>query len=204
MKVNSKVIRLIVIVIIGTVLTYLTYQSKFSTFIFDLIIFGIISVIGLSIWVWALLSDTKRFRILNIKSLLTPTIGLVFVAIILTLNLSIKSTFDKPTLLKIFYDGDFNGTGIDFKTDGTYIFDNSAIGLNEYEYGTYKIEGDLITLDKNKIDNIIKTDRLEVRTKEIKYSDGIRKEKYAFQVNKNGDKLDNETEFRVIIDNRNE
>jgi hypothetical protein len=82
------------------------------------------------------------------------------------------------------------------------VFRKRSRGGQAFYARTYKIEGDLITLDKNKIDNVIKTDRLEVRTKEIKYSDGIRKEKYAFQVNKKGKIFANGTEFRVIIDNR--
>lgn len=203
MKKYSQIIRLVVILIVGVLLTYLTYQSKYSTFLFDLIIFGIVAIIGLTVLFWSLLVDLKKFKTQKKAiNLIPPILGIVFISIILTLNWKINSTFNKPTLIRIYYDGDFNGTGIDFKTDGTYIFDNSAIGLSDYEYGTYQLKRNSITLDKSEIDNVIKTNRLEIQPKEIKYSAGVKSKNYAFQINKIGARLENEIEFKVIIDNR--
>jgi hypothetical protein len=47
----------------------------------------------------------------------------------------VNHEFDKPTLLKVYYSWDFNGIGIDFRTDRTYILNNSAIGPGNYFYG---------------------------------------------------------------------
>ena len=116
--------------------------------------------------------------------------------------MQINKNFDKPTLIRIYYDGDFNGTGIDFKTDGTYIFDNSAIGMSDYQYGTFTIKGNEITLDKSELDNVIKTNRLEIRPKTIEYSDRTEIENYVYQTDENAEILKSETEFRVVIDNR--
>ena len=122
---------------------------------------------------------------------------------IVTLEIKILTIFKKPTLLKVYYDGDFNGTGIDFKTEGTYIFDNSAIGLSDYYYGEYTITGDLITMDKDQIDNISGLKYLKIKEKKIAYKDSTKNELYLFRVDEDGNTIRSTSEFRVIVDNRN-
>lgn len=102
----------------------------------------------------------------------------------------------------MFYNGDFNGTSIDFKANGTYIFDNSAIGMSDYYFGAYKIEGNRITLDKDKIDNLGDLRNLEIREKKNIHDNDAKGELYLFQVDKIGNIIDRATEYRVIIDNR--
>lgn len=202
MKNWKYIIRLIGILAIGILLLKMTYQFKYSTFMFDLIIFGALSIIGLIFLIWSLLTDLKQFRAeRKILSLIPLGLGIVFTTIICIWNVQINSNFDKPTLIRIFYDGDFNGTGFDFKTDGTYIFDNSAIGLSDFQYGEYQINGNQIILDKNILDNI-NTNRLEIRPKIIEFSDRTDTVKYVYQIDVNGNVLENATEFRLVIDNR--
>ncbi len=112
-----------------------------------------------------------------------------------------ESDLNKPTLVRVFYDGDFNGTGIDFKTDVTYIFDNFAIGLSDFTYGTYKIEGQKITLDKNEIENVIKTNLLEIKDIKENGVDYLAGE-YLFQIDQNGSEMKTAIKFRVVEDNR--
>ncbi|MBX3162891.1 MAG: hypothetical protein KF900_00265 [Bacteroidetes bacterium] len=117
----------------------------------------------------------------------------------MALEIQINNNFNKPTLLKVFYDGDYNGTGIDFKTDGTYIFDNSAIGLSDYSYGTYKIDGNKIIMDKDTIDNLTNLKYLEIRDKQIVEG---KAELYLVQVDRLGNVIERSDEYRVTIDNR--
>ena len=178
------ILRIIGVLTIGILLLKMTYQFKYSTFMWDLMFFGILSIIGMFFLTWSVFTDFKKFRKNRRISYLIPLgLGVIFTTIIWIWNIQIKTNFDKPTHVRIFYDGDFNGTGIDFKTDGTYIFDNSAIGLSNFQYGTYKIIGNKITLDKNEIDNVIKTNQLEIRPKKIEYSNSTETENYAYQVN---------------------
>lgn len=114
------------------------------------------------------------------------------------MNWKNESDLNKPTLVRVFYDGDFNGTGIDFKTDGTYIFDNSAIGLSDYTVGTYEIKGQIITLDKTEIDNVIKTNLLEIKDIKENGIDYLAGE-YLFQVEPNGHEIERATKFRVVV-----
>ena len=170
---------------------------------FDLIFFGGLTIIGLVFLIWSLFTDLKDFRTeKKIISLIPIGLAIVFTTTIWIWNFRINSNFDKPTLVRIFYDGDFNGTGIDFKTDGTYIFDNSAIGLSDFIYGTYQINGNRIILDKKTLDNVIVTNQLEIRPKLIEYSDRTETEKYVFQIDENGNLIENSTEFRLVVDNR--
>lgn len=202
MKNWKYIIRVIGILTVGLLLIKMTYQFKYSTFMFDLIFFGGLTLIGLVFLIWSLFTDLKRFRTeKKIISLIPIGLALVFISTIWVWNVQINSNFDKPTLIRIFYDGDFNGTGIDFKTDGTYIFDNSAIGFSDFTYGEYEINGNVITLDRNSLDNI-NTNRLEIRPKLIEYSDRTDTEKYVYQIDENGNLIENTTEFRLVVDNR--
>lgn len=202
MKNWKYIFRVIGILTIGLLLIKMTYQFKYSTFLFDLIIFGILSIIGLIFLIWSLFTDLKNFRVKKkIFSLIPIGLVIVFTSIISIWNVQVNSNFDKPTLVRIFYDGDFNGTGIDFKTDGTYIFDNSAIGFSDFTYGEYEINGNVITLDRNSLDNI-NTNRLEIRPKLIEYSDRTETEKYVYQIDENGNIIEKTTEFRLVVDNR--
>lgn len=81
-------------------------------------------------------------------------LGTVLAIIIALWNIQIGITFHKPSCIRIFYDGDFNGTGIDFKEDGTYIYDNCSMGFSNFHSGTYKLKGDLIILDRNNLECI--------------------------------------------------
>ena len=203
MKNWKYIIRVIGILTIGLLLVKMTYQFKYSTFMFDLIIFGGLSIIGLTFLIWSLFTDLKHFRAKKKTFSLIPIgLAIIFAAIILIWNVQINSNFDKPTLVRIFYDGDFNGTGVDFKTDGTYIFDNSAIGLSDYVYGKYEINGNRIVLDKKTLDNVVLTNQLEIRPKVIEYSDRTETDKYVYQIDEKGNILKNATEFRLVIDNR--
>ena len=203
MKDWKYIIRIVGVLAAGIMLFKMTCQFEYSTFIFDLFFFDIIVLFGAAILIWSIMTDLKQFRIeRRIIQLLPFFIGLSFTLLICLKTWQINSTFDKPTLLRVYYDGDFNGTRIDFKSDGTYIFDNSAIGLSDFSYGTYRIIDNQILLDKSELENVIKTNRLEIKPKTIEYSEGAKTEDYVFQINKEGNILENVTEFRVVVDNR--
>lgn len=198
-----KIVRLILILLVGGYLTYLTYSFQFRTFFGDAIIWLLLIGIGILLFIWTIIKDFRLFktekRVLNFTLTL---LCLIFVFSILLLEFKIQGNFNKPTLIKVYYDGDYNGTTIDFKKDGTYIFENSAIGLSDYTYGTYKINGNNITLDRDQIDNLTNLKQLKIEKREMNYQDGTKKELYLFQVDTNGKIIDRTTEYRVTIDNR--
>ncbi|MBU2994810.1 hypothetical protein KO500_00075 [Cellulophaga baltica] len=202
MKDKNHLIRLIIILGIGTFLSYRIYQFRFSSFLFDVFIVGGISIIGFLFWIWSIRKDYKKYKATKNKRFwIGGIIGIVFIGLIFGIYLKNNAEFNKPTLVRVYYDGDFNGTSIDFKTDGTYIFDNFAIGFSDYVHGNYKINGQLITLDKKEIDNVIKTDLLEIKDLKENGIDHLAG-KYLFQIESNGKEIERSTKFRVVIDNR--
>lgn len=203
MKNWRYILRLAGILIVGILLLKMTYHFYNSVFIVDLMLFAALSIIGLGFLIWSLLSDVRQFRRnKEWKSLIPIIVGVAFTIAIWIWNEQIHVNFDKPTLVRVHYDGDFNGVGIDFKTDGSYIFDNYAMGMSDYTYGTYQIDGNAITLDRSHLQNAIRSDRLEIQTKTIEYRDGAEEEEYLVQLDKNGEVIENATSFRLVIDNR--
>ena len=188
------------ILLIGGLLTYFAFQSQFKTFFFDSIIELGLLLLGLSISIWTLVTDIKNYRTnRQLKTFALTILCLAFAFFIATFHIRTQINFNKPTLLKVFYDGDFNGTGIDFKTDGTYIFDNSAIGLSDYFYGTYKIANNRITMDKDQFDNLTNLKYLEIREKK---TENNTTDLYLYQIDSVGNLIGNSDEFRVTIDSR--
>ena len=202
---NKKhIFRSIIITGIGIYLTYKIYQFRFSNFVFDYILFLGIVTIGLLFWFWTIFKEYKKYKSTKkLKHLIGSFIGLIFLITIFGINWKNESDLNKPTLIRVYYDGDFNGTSIDFKKDGTYIFNNSAIGLSDYSYGTYEINGKRIVIDKNEIDNVIKSNFLEIKDikeDKVDYLAG----KYLFQIEPSGAEIKRATKFRVVVDNRTE
>ncbi len=202
MKNRNHIFRVVLTTAIGLLIIYKTHQFKYTDFLFDVIIYQVIGIVGLVIWGRVLWQDSTEFKKEgHRKYWINGIIGGISLISMLIINWNIQTNFNKPSLVKIYCDGDINGVGIDFKKDGTYIFDSFSMG-SDYEYGTYQIKGDKIELDKKEIDNVIKSNRLKILAKEISYSDITKEENYVAQIDENGNKLENTTEFKVIIDNR--
>lgn len=199
-----KLVRTVLILLVGAALTYLTFLSQFRSSILDALIWILLIFIGIPVFTWTILKDLEVYnKEKQIKNLSLTFISIAFIVSILALEVKIQRNFNKPTLIKVFYDGDINGVGIDFKKDGSYIFDNSAMGFSDYFYGKYEIHGDKISMDREQIEKIENLQHLGIFNIEIEYQDGIKSEPYLFMINKNGDKVDESFKFRVVIDNRN-
>lgn len=182
-----KLIRQIALLIIGILLVCLTWRSKYEVSVFDVILSIPLLILGPILFFITLYKEIIQYK--KEKQLINLCFtfsSLIFITIIITTNININSTFSKPTLLRAYYDGDFNGSSIDFKTDNTYIFENSAIGFSTYIYGNYSIIENKITLDTNNLDNAIETNKLEIREIETQDRDSIKPEKYLFLVNEEG------------------
>ena len=158
---------------------------------FALLIVGFLTAL---ISIWLDVRDYVKDR--HISGFISTLMVLLFTFIIGLAEYNIQSKFAKPSLLKVYYDGDINGTGIDFKSDGTYILDNSSIGFSGYFYGVYSISGNKIGLDKEAIDNVIESQHLEIK------NDPDLNELYLYQTDAAGKILKDATLFRIVTDNR--
>jgi hypothetical protein len=152
---------------------------------------------------WTVAKDVKLYKEQKkVQSFALTSICLLFIVVILILQIRITNNFNKPTLLKVYYNGDYNGTGIDFKADGTYIFDNSSIGFSDYYFGKYQINGNKITLDRDTIDNLTNLRNLELRYKKIQNETEAKKELTLIQMDENNNIVEGAAEYRVVVDNR--
>jgi hypothetical protein len=143
----------------------------------------------------------KRNNRVKTKESWYPTlVGCVIIVLVIVVSVFAQWDRNKPTLLRVYYDGDYNGIGIDFKTDGTFIYDDWAIGISDYHYGTYTINGNKIEVDKIISPGLSGT-HLEIRNVEVGPSDSTHIDKYLYQVDEAGKVIDN-IDFRVVEDNR--
>ena len=199
-----KAIRLISIILVGRLLTYLTFKSRYQIFCLEAVVWAFSICVGIILFLWSTVQDYKNYQSTkNLLSFLPTAIVVMLTLLILSVEYDIKADFEKPSLLAVYYDGDINGSGIDFKNDGTYIFQSSAVGLSNFKYGTYKIYGDKIVIDNNELDNVVTTNLLEVRLGHVEYADSTRSERFLYQLSNSGHILDEAIEFRVVVDNRN-
>ena len=119
---------------------------------------------------------------------------MIFINIVCQLYLSSRD--DSAIILKAFYDGDYNGSSLEFREDGMYKFSNGS-GLGEsIQRGSYSINDTVITLDKTNIGNVIESKSLLLR-KGLNGAD-IR----ILQVDNNFNLIHKATEFRVVYDKR--
>lgn len=181
------------ILFIGGIITYWTYQTQYQVHFFTYLILGILDILGLLIFVWAIVVSIDLFkkekRLSNFR---LTFLGLPFIIINVILAVQINKTFNKPTLLKVYYDDvdNWDDIEIDFKTDGTYILNNEVIYSKTYHYGTYKMVGNKITMDKEKIGKFPNFKHLELRNKQIGEGTTL----YMYQ----NDSL----EYQITVDNR--
>ena len=197
-----RIVRLILILLIGGLLTYFTHKFKYIDFLFDGIIYLGLILVGIILFVWTIITDFKLCKLhKQIKNFALTFLILLFVAVNLTLGSIIQKNFNKPTLLKASYYGDLNGTDIDFKADGTYILNNYSVMIDTYFYGTYTIIGNKITMDKDTIDVLPNLKYLEIRNKQIQEGQA---DLYLYQVDSLGNFIKDSfyEEYKVIIDNR--
>lgn len=195
-----NILRTVLIALIGSLIFYLTWLTKYEIILFGDVFYAILVVTGVLIFIWSFYKSFKNFRTNKSYTYFIPVIlGILMAVSTLFLDYRIQRDFNKPTLISGYYNGDYNGVNFDFKTDGTYIHDNFCLG-NTFSYGNYTIEGDYIVLT-GKLPEGISTPYFQIRKSKYSSADSIH-EKYLLQVNEKGEEIDNCIDFRVTSDNR--
>ena len=169
----------------------ISYEEEF---IFDFEILFFIGVLFIVFFIITIYRGIKNFRIANRPFELLPIfLGLIFVFLgILYKNERIDSS---PIVLRANYDGDINGFSLEFRKDGTYKFCNYSVLGGKYFRGKYLLKDSIITLDRNNIDDVIKSNQLAIR----KISENYKGREYKIvQINKNHQRIENEY-FNIVI-----
>ena len=179
-------------------------KSKDNSFFIDGFFIFIPGLIGLIIFGISVAKDMNNYqRTKRIKSFITTIIGLILIAILSILFIQDDYKKNAPTLIYGFNDGGFNGFSIDFKKNGNYVMANGS-GLGQsYFYGIYEMNDSIITIDKNEIDNVIKTNKFVIRKEPYFPKESQKTEaNYITQIDQNGNEIDQNLRFRVTVDNR--
>ena len=206
MKIKNKILRILLLIIFGTWFAYKLYQTFKDDFFLDGIILLVIATIGLLILAWTIRKDRKEFKTSQkLTNYLPTSIGILLIIANIALFYHQDNKVNTPTLIRGFYDGGFNGFSVDFKKNGNYIMANGS-GLGQsYFYGTYSLNDSIITIDKLKIDNVIVTNKLVIRTENYYPKDSLELLKsnanYITQIDNRGKEFGG-LRFRVTKDNR--
>lgn len=204
MKNPSFLIRLAGITLVGVFLLKETHDSRYTSSAFDIFFTGPATLVGIGLFIWSAFADLSKFRESDKGLYLLPVILSIGFAVSITAwERQIIAEFEKPSLMRVSYDGKLNGSSIDFKKDGSYIFEKYTIKHSDYLHGTFTIQNDLITLDKPQLDNVIKSNRLMLS---IGTAVPINSEPVFIlnQVDAEGRVIPNTKKFKVVEDFRND
>jgi hypothetical protein len=142
---------------------YLEFNhTHFLDFTLPLLIFltGVISLLSL-------LVDYGRYKADRNVFFFTPTfISVMCIAGLIATNQHLKRQDRTPTVLYAskFYSG-LNTISIDFRDNGTYKCTKSGLfGETYYTRGRYSFKDSIIVLDKSNLYDLVKTDRLQMKT----------------------------------------
>lgn len=171
----------------------ISYEEEF---IFDFEILFFIGVLFIVFFIITIYRGIKNFRIDNRPIELLPMLlGLIFVFVFLGILYKNERIDSSPIVLRANYDGDINGFSLEFGKDGTYKFCNYSVLGGKYFRGKYLLKDSIITLDRNNIDDVIKSNQLAIR----KISENYKGREYKIvQINKNHQRIENEY-FNVVI-----
>jgi hypothetical protein len=185
--------RQLIAIILGLIALYKTWQSQYSDDLIDGFIWMGLILSGLMLGIICFIKDYRYYRIeknwTSFSSTFTFT-GIVLV--IAAFGLKINHDFNKPSLVKAGIKVDLGHISIDLKKDGSYIFTNAFFIGATYIHGTYAINGDTITLDRAKLDNVIHSDKMVLTKKET--------EPYLIELNPTSNDIYDE--YWVTEDNR--
>ena len=177
----------------------ISYEEEF---IFDFEILFFIGVLFIVFFIITIYRGIKNFRIDNRPIELLPIfLGLIFVFVFLGILYKNERIDSSPIVLRANYDGDINGFSLEFRKDITYKFCNYSVLGGKYFRGKYLLKDSIITLDRNNIDDVIKSNQLAIRKISENY---IGREYKIVQINKNHQRIENEYfDFVITIDKRN-
>jgi len=197
MKKSSSILIFSLLIIIGVYYLYFSVRNIDNTFIFDGVIYFLLILLFIVFYIITFRNDFKTFKVLkNYKSFLFTAIGSLIIILNIGCHLYLSSRDNSEVVLKAFYDGDYNGSSLEFRKDGTYKFGNgSGLGVS-IQRGYYSMNDSIITLDKDDIDKVIESKTLVIRSKlsgtDVK----------ILQIDKNFNLIAKATEFRVVQDKR--
>lgn len=185
----------------GLYYLYFTYVNANEFFIFDGFVYFVLILVFFIFFGFTLKNNLIRYhKDKSMKNFIPTFIGGFIIFEVLVVNFYLWYRDSSEVILQANYDGDINGYSFEFRKDGSYLFENgSVLGRSQFR-GKYKIKDSLIFLDKNEIDNVVKTNQLAIRY----ISENINgKNKVIVQIDKKHNRIEDKYfDFVINIDKR--
>lgn len=194
---TDTLIRLLPVTITGFLVNRFLIKTADDGFFSDGIIFVLLLLLFALAFAWTFFKDKKAHRRTQLKASFIPTsAGILFIASFFITDAVLEARDKSPILIQAGYDGGYNGAWFEFRYDGTYKFANSGgIGATFFR-GKYTLNDSLITLDRDNIDNVIKSRLLAIRN----ITTFNRSENILYQINPQHQVIDNEYKFTIHMD----
>ena len=191
MKITKNILRIFIIIILGSVYALVLFNSYQKDNLFAIFIYLIIGIFGAIFFYKTILKDKSDYLKRKTLNCYLPTfVGIIFIILNIGIYLNFKIKEYKPTLLK----AENHGLYADFKKNGTYIIKSGSWAGKTHFYGTYSIKDSLIILDKTDFDKVLFTNKLIIqKNKNLNY---------IIQIDNKGIELNDNFRFEITLDNR--
>ena len=139
----------------------ITYEEES---VFDDLVLLFLGISFLIFFLISIYKGIKYFKLNKNKFELMPIfLGFIIIFTFLGFWYKCEKMDISPIILRANYDGDVNGFSLEFREDGTYKFFNYSFFGGKYYRGKYTLRDSILILDKNNIDNVIRTNKLVIR-----------------------------------------
>ncbi|WP_152538306.1 hypothetical protein [Aquimarina megaterium] len=139
----------------------------------------------------------------NNRDFSTILVGLL----IFLLNVGIYSFYESKVNSESLIKARIFGGYTDFKKNGEYVIISGSWASRTHFYGTYEMKDSIITVDREKFDDVLTTNRFVIRKSDTLVTESYKDkdiiiDKYLIQIDKNGKEIKrkyNQQNYRLPI-----
>jgi hypothetical protein len=190
-EVLKRIISLSIIGILFAIVLYYSYQFDNLFRIFFYLILGILFTV---VFYKTALENHTEYKNTNKKNSYLPIlIGIGFILLNIGIYIHFENKLNLPSLIK----AQNHGVYADFKENGEYIIKSGSWATKIHQYGTYKLEDNIIIVDNLKFDDVLVSNRFLISS--IQNSDltnpteieNFESGKYLLEIDSNGNEIKN-------------
>ncbi len=191
-------IKKVLLIFLGSVFAFILYKSYHYDNIFQILIYLLIGIPWIIIFIKSLLIFKK-----NNRDFSTILVGLL----IFLLNVGIYSFYESKVNSESLIKARIFGGYTDFKKNGEYVIISGSWASRTHFYGTYEMKDSIITVDREKFDDVLTTNRFVIRKSDTLVTESYKDkdiiiDKYLIQIDKNGKEIKrkyNQQNYRLPI-----
>ncbi len=198
----KRIISLSITGILFAIVLYYSYQFDNLFRVFFYLILGTLFFI---VFYKTVFENYADYRKTKEKIRYLPTlIGMGIILLNLGIYIYFENKLNLPTLIK----AQNHGVYADFKTNGEYIIKSGSWASKVHQYGTYKLEDNIIIASNLKFDDVLVSNRFKIQhiqTSELTNPTEIQNyqsDKYLLEIDSNGNEIIGSYKFEITEDNR--